>query len=151
MAEFLVQSDARFHDPCTKKAMDWDAATCQPAMKASRDPRTCMQLASTTRPCEIGHHTMYTSPPLEIYLNDHNPRSRTTTHYHAMSGGKAAKIAHERLRPGQRVLFLSFARATVSRVLEAIDEEDGISREARKVIEVDTYHSFFWRIVKTHG
>ena len=64
---------------------------------------------------------------------------------------KAARIAHERLRPGQKVLFLSFARATVSRVLEAIDDEDGISREARKVIEVDTYHSFFWRIVKTHG
>lgn len=64
---------------------------------------------------------------------------------------KAAKIAHERLRPGQKVLFLSFARSTVSRVLEAIDEEDGISREAKKVIEVDTYHSFFWRIIKTHG
>lgn len=64
---------------------------------------------------------------------------------------KAAKIAHESLRPGQKVLFLSFARATVSRVLEAIGEEEGISRDARKVIEVDTYHSFFWRILKTHG
>lgn len=64
---------------------------------------------------------------------------------------KAAKIAREKLRPGQRILFLSFARATVSRVFEAIDEERSITKEERKQIEVDTYHSFFWRILKAHG
>ncbi|MGE4248161.1 MAG: UvrD-helicase domain-containing protein [Parvibaculaceae bacterium] len=64
---------------------------------------------------------------------------------------KAAKIAREALRPGQHILFLSFARATVSRVLEAIDEENQITREERRQIEVDTYHSFFWRVLKTHG
>ena len=65
---------------------------------------------------------------------------------------KAAKIARETLDfPGQRTLFLSFARATVSRILEAIDEETAITREERQSIEVDTYHSFFWRILKTHG
>jgi DNA helicase-2/ATP-dependent DNA helicase PcrA len=64
---------------------------------------------------------------------------------------KAAKIACETLKPSQRILFLSFARATVSRVLEAIDEESGITRDERKRIEVDTYHSFFWRVLKTHG
>ena len=64
---------------------------------------------------------------------------------------KAAKIACEELKPGQSILFLSFARATVSRVLEAIDEERAITREERRRIDVDTYHSFFWRILKTHG
>lgn len=64
---------------------------------------------------------------------------------------KAAKLARERLRPGQRVLFLSFARATVSRVFEAIDEERSVTKEDKKRIEVDTYHSFFWRILKAHG
>ena len=46
---------------------------------------------------------------------------------------------------------MSFARATVSRVLEAIDEEQDVSKAEKRVIEVDTYHSFFWRILKTHG
>lgn len=64
---------------------------------------------------------------------------------------KAAKIAGDSLGPGQRILFLSFARATVSRVFEAIDEERSITREEKQRIEVDTYHSFFWRILKTHG
>ena len=64
---------------------------------------------------------------------------------------KAAKVARQSLRPGQRILFLSFARATVSRVLEAISEEQDVTDDERKRIEVDTYHSFFWRMLKTHG
>ena len=64
---------------------------------------------------------------------------------------KAAQIGREALKPGQKILFLSFARATVSRVLEAIDEEKQITRKEKAVIEVDTYHAFFWRILKTHG
>ncbi len=64
---------------------------------------------------------------------------------------KAAKIARKKLKPGQRILFLSFARATVSRVFEAIDEEQSVTKEEKNSIEVDTYHSFFWRILKAHG
>ncbi len=55
------------------------------------------------------------------------------------------------LRPSQRVLFLSFARATVARVLEAIADEDSLNTAQRQAIEVDTYHSFFWSLLRTHG
>jgi DNA helicase-2/ATP-dependent DNA helicase PcrA len=64
---------------------------------------------------------------------------------------KAADVARTTLLPEQRILFLSFARATVSRVLEAIDEEQHVSKAEKRVIEVDTYHSLFWRILKAHG
>ncbi len=64
---------------------------------------------------------------------------------------KAEQIADTSLRIGQHILFLSFSRSSVSRVLEAIEEHSAISPETRKVIEVETYHSFFWRVIKTHG
>lgn len=64
---------------------------------------------------------------------------------------KAGKIVTHGLKSGQLVLFLSFARATVSRVLEAIAEEEEITLNVKRQIEVDTYHAFFWRLIKTHG
>ncbi len=64
---------------------------------------------------------------------------------------KAAQIADQNLRPGQKVLFLSFARATVSRVVEAIEHEQQIPQAQKRLIDVETYHSFFWRILKSHG
>lgn len=63
---------------------------------------------------------------------------------------KAAKLTAE-LKPGQSALFLSFARATVTRILEAMDEEKALTNAEKKRIDVDTYHAFFWRILKTHG
>jgi DNA helicase-2/ATP-dependent DNA helicase PcrA len=64
---------------------------------------------------------------------------------------KAAALAHSGLLPGQSILFLSFARATVARIIEAIDEEKALASNIKRRIDVDTYHAFFWRILKTHG
>jgi DNA helicase-2/ATP-dependent DNA helicase PcrA len=64
---------------------------------------------------------------------------------------KAADVAGKQLAMEQKVLFLSFARASVSRVLQAIQFEQKIPARLQQRIEVDTYHSFFWRILKSHG
>ena len=64
---------------------------------------------------------------------------------------KADRLVVDALRLGQNVLFLSFARATVARVIEALDEHSQNKAHTRSRVHVDTYHAFFWRLIKTHG
>lgn len=66
---------------------------------------------------------------------------------------KASNIADgEGLKSEQRILFLSFARPTVARVYQAMQENRAqFSAHARHVVQVETYHSFFWAILKSHG
>jgi ATP-dependent DNA helicase UvrD/PcrA len=64
---------------------------------------------------------------------------------------KADMLVSAALRPGQKVLFLSFARATVARVVEALDSHSQNRTRTRSRVDVDTYHAFFWRLLKTHG
>jgi DNA helicase-2/ATP-dependent DNA helicase PcrA len=54
-----------------------------------------------------------------------------------------------RWTPYQQALFLSFARSTVARVAEAAGAI--IDKEAHNRIELTTYHSFAWRLIRSHG
>lgn len=53
------------------------------------------------------------------------------------------------LKPGQRILFLSFARPTVARIVEKAKEL--ISSDDLKLLEVNTYHGFAWSVLRSHG
>jgi DNA helicase II / ATP-dependent DNA helicase PcrA len=64
---------------------------------------------------------------------------------------KADALVSGPLRHTQKVLFLSFARATVARVIEALAEHSANKPETRRRVDVDTYHAFFWRVLQTHG
>lgn len=59
------------------------------------------------------------------------------------------QVARGALSPGQKVLFLSFARPTVARILEKATEL--ISPEELKHLEINTYHGFAWSILRSHG
>jgi len=53
------------------------------------------------------------------------------------------------LRPGQKILFMSFARATISRVEQ---HAKGILKLSdTSSIEITTYHSFIWTVLRSHG
>ena len=53
------------------------------------------------------------------------------------------------IQSGQKVLFLSFARSTISRV----EEQAGnlVDSKIKASIEINTYHGFIWNILKKHG
>jgi DNA helicase-2/ATP-dependent DNA helicase PcrA len=61
----------------------------------------------------------------------------------------ATEIANGALAPGQKILFLSFARATVARILQ--ESKMRVPRESRSGIEINTYHGFAWEFIRGHG
>jgi DNA helicase-2/ATP-dependent DNA helicase PcrA len=60
-----------------------------------------------------------------------------------------AKPLLARLKPGQKVLFLSFSRAAVQQILARCREV--LTRDERKLIDVRTYHAFCWDLLQSHG
>ena len=53
------------------------------------------------------------------------------------------------LLPGQKVLFLSFSRAAVARIVQAARKD--MPSEYRRDLDIHTFHSFFWHNVRGHG
>ena len=53
------------------------------------------------------------------------------------------------MKPGQEILFLSFSRAAVKQVLTRC--KTILSRDERRLIEVQTYHSFCLEALRTHA
>jgi len=56
-------------------------------------------------------------------------------------------ISSNHIENGQKILFLSFARSTVSRIQEHTNSI--ISSENKNKIEVNTYHGFIWKILQS--
>ena len=97
-----------------------------------------------------------------LLTNDQRKKVMAATGHLLVTGGpgsgkttisilKAADVVESVLEPEQSVLFLSFARATVSRIVQAIEREHSLPIEQKGRIHVETYHAFFWRILKSHG
>lgn len=53
------------------------------------------------------------------------------------------------LLPGQHILFFSFARATITRIAQQANRL--VSGTERKLLEIDTYHGFAWKLIRSHG
>lgn len=62
---------------------------------------------------------------------------------------KAVVRINAGLDPGQSVLFLSFSRAAVARLGEAMKQE--VPRAQRSQLSMQTFHSFFWTLLSAHA
>lgn len=62
---------------------------------------------------------------------------------------KASSRISDGLSPEQRVLFLSFSRAAVARIAQAA--RTTLPRESFQHIDIQTFHSFCWQLVRGHG
>lgn len=53
------------------------------------------------------------------------------------------------VKPGQTILFISFSRAAVTRVIDAA--KTVVPHDQLALISVQTFHSFFWDLLRPHG
>ncbi len=62
---------------------------------------------------------------------------------------KASQRIEQGIRSGENILFLSFSRAAVARIKES--SQNHITKELHKSLSIQTYHSFFWEILRVFG
>ena len=62
---------------------------------------------------------------------------------------KAMKSIEEGLQEGQKVLFLSFSRSAVSRIVETA--KSNFSKKIISELEIETFHSFHWKLLQAFG
>lgn len=62
---------------------------------------------------------------------------------------KARRAVLASLQPEQSVLFLSFSNSAIRRILESTG--DILTTEITRNVEIKTYHSFAWGILRSHG
>lgn len=62
---------------------------------------------------------------------------------------KARRMVLERLKSEQSVLFLSFSNAAIRRILESAGNV--LTSDIGRQVEIKTYHSFAWDILRSHG
>ncbi len=62
---------------------------------------------------------------------------------------KARRAVLRGLHPEQSVLFLSFSNSAIRRILESA--EDILTAEIGRNVDIKTYHSFAWDILRSHG
>lgn len=62
---------------------------------------------------------------------------------------KAKRAVLDKLKPWQSVLFLSFSNAAIRRINESAGTL--LNAEIGKQVDIRTYHSFAWEILRSHG
>lgn len=62
---------------------------------------------------------------------------------------RASRAVLASLQPEQSVLFLSFSNSAIRRILESTGSI--LTAETRRRVDIRTYHSFAWDILRSHG